>query len=205
MFNARKKCEHIHVDLEYPKLPASHHLAPIAMHLCFCPFHPSYWRWKVRTVDPVSMGAKQIWCSFLAKIFPPPIRETTIDFQRTHEVRTHTCWSWISPTACKLSSGSHCDASLLLPFPPFILKMEGPDCRSCQHGCKANLMRFFLLPAFHHQFEKQLLILASNNKSTYTLILNIRNGLQVIIWLPLRCIFAFALSTLHIEDGRSRL
>ena len=36
------------------------------------------------------------------------------------------------------------------------------------------------------------------------LILNIQNGLQVIIWLPLRCIFAFALSTL-IEDGGSRL
>ena len=69
------------------------------------------------------------------------------------------------------------------------------DCRSCQHGCKANLMRFFLLQAIHHQLEKQLLML----------ILNIRNGLQVIIWLPLRCIFAFALSTLHIEDGRSRL
>ena len=68
IFNARNKCEHIHVDLEYPKRPASHHLAPIAMHLCFCPFHPSYWRWKVQTVDPVSMGAKQIWCSFLAKI-----------------------------------------------------------------------------------------------------------------------------------------
>ena len=28
--------------LEYPKWPSSHHLPPIAMHLCFCPFHPSY-------------------------------------------------------------------------------------------------------------------------------------------------------------------
>ena len=46
--------------------------------------------------------------------------------------------SWISEMACESSSPSHCDASLLLPFPPFILKMEGPDCRSCQHGCKAK-------------------------------------------------------------------
>ena len=145
MFNARKNCEHIHVDLEYPQRPASYHLAPIGpivTHLGFYSSHPSCWRWKVQTVDPVRMCAKQIWCSFLATNFSPPIRQTTIDFQRTQQVRPHTCWSWISPTACKLSSGSHCDASLLLPFPPFILKMEGPDCRSCQHGCKANLMLF---------------------------------------------------------------
>ena len=144
MFNARKKCEHIHVDLEYPKRPASDHLAPIAMHLCFCPFHPSYWRWKVRTVDPVAWVQSKFDALSLLK-FPPPIRETTIDFQRTQQVRTHECWSWISETACKWSSGSHwshCDTSWLLPFPPFILKMEGPDCRSCQHGCKANLMLF---------------------------------------------------------------
>ena len=143
MFNARKNCEHIHVDLEYPQRPASYHLAPIGpivTHLGFYSSHPSCWRWKVQTVDPVRMCAKQIWCSCLATNFSPPIRQTTIDFQRTQQVRTHTFWSWISPTACKLSSGSHCDASLLLPFPPFILKMEGPDCRSCQHGCKANLM-----------------------------------------------------------------
>ena len=57
--------EHIHVDLEYPQRPASYHLAPIAMHLCFCPFHPSYWRWKVQTVDPVNMGAKQFDDLFL--------------------------------------------------------------------------------------------------------------------------------------------
>ena len=136
MFNARKKCEHIHVDLEYPQLPASYHLAPIAMHLCFCPFHPSYWRWKVQTVDPVSMGAKQIWCAFSC------YRLSTINLRNNYwfsqaTIRAHTRWSWISEMACKLSSGSHCDASLLLPFPPFILKMEGPDCRSCQHGCKA--------------------------------------------------------------------
>ena len=141
IFNACNKCEHIHVDLEYRKRPARDHLAAIAMHLGFCPFHPSYWRWKVQTVDPVNMGAKQKDALLLQQGFPPPIGETTIDFQRMQQVRTHTCWSWISETACERSSGSHwshCDASWLMPIPPFILKMEGPDCGSCHHRCKAK-------------------------------------------------------------------
>ena len=29
-----------------------------------------------------------------------------------------------------------------LPFPPFVLKMEGPASGSCHHGCKTNLMLF---------------------------------------------------------------
>ena len=63
-----------------------------------------------------------------------------------------------------------------------------------------------LLQAFHHQLEKQLLIFNACNKcENIHVILNTRNGLRVIISLPLRCIFAFALSTLHIKDGRSRL
>ena len=41
-------------------------------------------------------------------------------------------------STCPVLLCTHCDASLLLPFPPFILKMEGPDCRSCQHGRKAK-------------------------------------------------------------------
>ena len=206
IFNACNKCEHIHVDLEYPKRPASHRLAAIAMNLCFCPFHPSYWRWKVQTVDPVNMGAKQKDALLLQHGFPPPIGETTLDFQRMHQVRTHTCWSWISETACKSSSGCHCDASLLLPFPPFILKMEGPDCRSCQHGCKAKRCSSLATGLSTTNWRNTYWFSThATSANTYMLILNIGNSLQVIIWLPLRWIFAFALSTLHIEDGRSRL
>ena len=169
------------------------------------PFPPFILKMEGPDCRSCQHGCKAKRCSSLATGLSTT-GETTIDFQRMQQVRKHTCWSWISEMACESSSPSHCDASLLLPFPPFILKMEGPDCRSCQHGCKAKRCSSLATGLSTTNWRNNYWFSThATSANTYMLILNIRNGLRVIVSLPLWCILAFALSTLHIKDGRSRL
>ena len=131
--------------LKYPQRPASYHLAPIAMHLCFCPFHPSYWRWKVRTVDPVSMGAKQIWCSFLAKISTHQLEKQLLMFNARNKCDTYmlilNIRNW--PASDHLAPIGPIVTHLgFYPFHPSYWRWKAQTVDPVSMGCKANLMLF---------------------------------------------------------------